>query len=107
MAPAQILIDVRDAGERIKQSTHRHIMSQHRFFFSALQSTIDGRKTEFKSVRGGLPDSYCASRTQGGAIVLGLAETPSRLIWGKVTDATTACVFPITIRTNMKYKVLP
>ena len=41
--------------------------------FSALQSSTEGIDTEFKSVRGGL------ANTQGGTIVLGVAEKSTGL----------------------------
>ena len=47
--------------------------------FTALQSTAEGIDTEFKSARGGMPGSFWESysamaNTQGGTIVLGLAD---------------------------------
>ncbi len=41
--------------------------------FSALQSSTEGNDTEFKSARGG------AANTQGGTIVLGVAEKSTGL----------------------------
>lgn len=49
--------------------------------FSALQSSTEGIDTEFKSARGG------AANTQGGTIVLGVAEKPAGLVWEGVPDA--------------------
>jgi predicted HTH transcriptional regulator len=48
--------------------------------FSSLQSSTEGIDTEFKSARGGMPGSFWESyaamtNTQGGAIVLGLADS--------------------------------
>lgn len=48
--------------------------------FSALQSSTEGIDTEFKSARGGL------ANTQGGTIVLGVAEKPTGLVWEGVPD---------------------
>jgi ATP-dependent DNA helicase RecG len=52
--------------------------------FSALQSNTEGIDTEFKSARGGMPGSFLESyftmaNTQGGTIVLGVAEKPTGL----------------------------
>jgi predicted HTH transcriptional regulator len=54
--------------------------------FSALQSSTEGIDSEFKSARGGMPGSFWASyaamaNTQGGTIVLGVAEKASGLVW--------------------------
>lgn len=49
--------------------------------FSALQSSTEGIDTEFKSARGGV------ANTQGGTIVLGVAEKPTGLVWEGVPDA--------------------
>ena len=49
--------------------------------FSALQSSTEGIDTEFKSARGGV------ANTQGGTIVMGVAEKPSGLVWEGVPDA--------------------
>ena len=51
--------------------------------FSALQSSTEGIDTEFKSARGGMPGSFWESysamaNTQGGTIVLGVAEKAQR-----------------------------
>jgi len=61
--------------------------------FSALQSSTEGIDTEFKSARGGLPGSFwetysAMANTQGGTIVLGVAEKPTGLAWEGVPDAT-------------------
>ena len=50
-------------------------------FFSALQSSTEGIDTEFKSARGS------AANTQGGTIVLGVAEKSTGLVWEGVPDA--------------------
>lgn len=60
--------------------------------FSALQSSSEGIDTEFKSARGGMPGSFWESysamaNTQGGTIVLGVAEKASGLVWEGVPDA--------------------
>ena len=60
--------------------------------FSALQSSTEGIDTEFKSARGGMPGSFWESysamaNTQGGTIVLGVAEKASGLVWEGVPDA--------------------
>jgi ATP-dependent DNA helicase RecG len=60
--------------------------------FSALQSSTEGIDTEFKSARGGLPGSFwetysAMANTQGGTIVLGVAEKPTGLAWEGVPDA--------------------
>ena len=60
--------------------------------FPALQSYTEGIDTEFKSARGGMPGSFWESysamaKTQGGTIVLGVAEKPSGLVWEGVPDA--------------------
>jgi hypothetical protein len=60
--------------------------------FSSLQSSTEGIDTEFKSARGGLPGSFWESysafaNTQGGTIVLGVAEKPTGLVWEGVPDA--------------------
>ena len=60
--------------------------------FSALQYNTEGLATEFKSARGGMPGSFWASyaamaNTQGGTIVLGVAEKASGLVWEGVPDA--------------------
>lgn len=49
--------------------------------FSALQSSTEGIDTEFKSARGGV------ANTQGGTIVLGVAEKSTGLVWEGVPDA--------------------
>jgi hypothetical protein len=60
--------------------------------FSALQSSTEGIDTEFKSARGGMPGSFWESysamaNTQGGTIVLRVAEKPTGLVWEGVPDA--------------------
>ena len=60
--------------------------------FSALQSSTESIDTEFKSARGGMPGSFWESysavaNTQGGTIVLGVAEKPAGLVWEGVSDA--------------------
>ena len=59
---------------------------------TARQSSTEGIDTEFKSVRGGMPGSFWESfaamaNTQGGTIVLGVAEKASGLVWEGVPDA--------------------
>jgi hypothetical protein len=53
--------------------------------FTALQSNAEGIDTEFNSARGGMPGSFWESyaamaNTQGGTIVLGVAEKASGLV---------------------------
>jgi ATP-dependent DNA helicase RecG len=53
---------------------------------------MEGIDTEFKSARGGMPGSFWESysamaNTQGGTIVLGVAEKPTGLAWEGVPDA--------------------
>lgn len=60
--------------------------------FSALLATTEGIDTEFKSARGGMPGSFWESysamaNTQGGTIVLGVAEKPTGLMWEGVPDS--------------------
>ena len=60
--------------------------------FTALQSSTEGIDTEFKSARGGMPGSFWESyaamaNTQGGTIVLGVAEKATGLVWEGVPDA--------------------
>ncbi len=60
--------------------------------FSALLSSSEGIDIEFKSARGGMPGSFWESyaamaNTQGGTIVLGVAEKASGLVWEGVPDA--------------------
>ena len=60
--------------------------------FSSLQSRTESIDTEFKSARGGLPGSFwetysAMANTQGGTIVLGVAEKPAGLVWEGVPDA--------------------
>lgn len=53
-----------------------------------MQSSIEGIDTEFKSARGGIWESYFAmANTQGGTIVLSVAEKPTGLAWEGVLDA--------------------
>lgn len=61
--------------------------------FSALQYSTEGIDTEFKSACGGMPGcfgkSYAAmANTQGGTIVLGVAEKSSGLVWEGMPDAS-------------------
>lgn len=60
--------------------------------FSALLSSTEGIDTEFKSASGGMPGSFWESysgmaNTQGGTIVLGVAERPTGLVWEGVPGA--------------------
>ncbi|MBA4176575.1 MAG: transcriptional regulator [Leptothrix sp. (in: Bacteria)] len=60
--------------------------------FAALQPASESIDTEFKSARGGLPGSFwetysAMANTQGGTIVLGVAERDSGLSWEGVPDA--------------------
>lgn len=66
-------------------------MRQHDLF-SPLLPTAEGTDTEFKSARGGLPGSFwetysALANTQGGTIVLGVAERGGQLAWEGVPDA--------------------
>ena len=59
--------------------------------FCALQSSTEGIATEFKSAHGCIPGSFCKSysamvNTQGGTIVLGVAEQRTGLVWKGVPD---------------------
>lgn len=60
--------------------------------FSPLLPSAEGTDTEFKSARGGLPGSFwetysAMANTQGGSIVLGVAERGGQLAWEGVPDA--------------------
>jgi predicted HTH transcriptional regulator len=60
--------------------------------FSPLMPAAEGNDTEFKSARGGLPGSFwetysAMANTQGGTIVLGVAERNGELLWEGVPDA--------------------
>lgn len=60
--------------------------------FSPLLPSAEGTDTEFKSARGGLPGSFwetysALANTQGGTIVLGVAERGDQLVWEGVPDA--------------------
>ena len=60
--------------------------------FSPLQPASESNDTEFKSARGGLPGSFwetysAMANTQGGTIVLGVAERNGELKWEGVPDA--------------------
>ena len=60
--------------------------------FSALQFNTEDIDTKFKSARGRMPGSFWESyfamaNTQGGTIVLGVAEKPTGLVWEGVQDA--------------------
>jgi ATP-dependent DNA helicase RecG len=60
--------------------------------FSPLMPNAEGTDTEFKSARGGLPGSFwetysAMANTQGGKIVLGVAERGGQLAWEGVPDA--------------------
>jgi hypothetical protein len=46
--------------------------------FSTLQRSTEGIDAEFKSAPGGV------ANTQGGTIVLGVAENPTGLVWAGV-----------------------
>jgi hypothetical protein len=50
--------------------------------FSALQSSTEGIDTEFKSARGGV------ANTQGGTIVLCVAEKPAGFVWSPMLITT-------------------
>lgn len=72
--------------------------------FSALQSITEGIDTEFKSARGGMPGSFWESytamaNTQGGTVVLGVAEKPSGLVCGRSSHPKTESgYFPLRIK---------
>ena len=60
--------------------------------FSMFQPAAESIDTEFKSARGGLPGSFwetysAMANTQGGTIVLGVAEKAGGLVWEGVPDA--------------------
>lgn len=60
--------------------------------FTPLQPTSENLDTEFKSARGGLPGSFwetysAMANTQGGTVVLGVAERDGQLRWEGVPDA--------------------
>lgn len=61
--------------------------------FSVLQPAAESIDTEFKSARGGLPGSFwetysAMANTQGGTIILGVAEKPTGLAWEGVPNAS-------------------
>ncbi len=61
--------------------------------FSPLSSAAEGNDIEFKSARGGLPGSFwetysAMANTQGGTVVLGVAERDGQLVWEGVPDAS-------------------
>lgn len=60
--------------------------------FSMSQPAAESIDTEFKSARGGLPGSFwetysAMANTQGGTIILGVAEEAGGLVWEGVPDA--------------------
>jgi len=60
--------------------------------FSMFQPAAESIDSEFKSARGGLPGSFwetysAMANTQGGTIILGVAEKAGDLVWEGVPDA--------------------
>ena len=77
--------------------------------FTALESGTASIDTEFKSARGGMPGSFgepdtSMTNTQGGTIVLGVAEKATGWVWEGVSYAARLCTV-LSWQLDDRYKV--